>query len=88
MAMTGTLNIFLDSDLMHTWRKALLLVAKTQGHGIMHTCNIRQWTLYFLCDGQLPHHRLTQARWSVLQDEDIAQDLQLQITQRAKKSIY
>ena len=84
MAMTGTLNIFLDSDLVHTWRKASLLVAKTQGHGIMHARNIRQWILSFLRDGQLPHHRLTQARWSVLQDEDIAQDLQLQLTQRAK----
>jgi hypothetical protein len=78
------LNLFLDPDLGHTWRKASLLVAKTQGHGVMHARNIRRWILSFLRDGQLPHHRLHQTRWSVLNDEDIAQDLQLQLTERAK----
>ena len=60
LAMIGVLNLFLDSDLGHTWRQASLLVSKTQGHGVMHACNIRRWILLFLCDGQLLHHRLYQ----------------------------
>jgi hypothetical protein len=82
--MAGTLNIYLDPDLGHTWRNASLLVAKTQGHGEMHACNIQRWILSFLRDDKLPHHKLKQPRWSVLYDEDVSQDLQLQLTQRAK----
>jgi hypothetical protein len=41
IAMAGTLNIYLDPDLGHTWRNASLLVAKTQGHEEMHVRNIR-----------------------------------------------
>ena len=40
LAMIGVLNLFLDSDLGHTWHQASLLVSKTQGHGVMHACNI------------------------------------------------
>ena len=83
LAMIGVLNLFLDSDLGHTWRQASLLVSKTQGHGVMHARNIRRWILSFLRDGQLPHHRLYQMRWSILNDEDIAQEIQLQLTQRS-----
>jgi hypothetical protein len=82
--MAGTLNIYLDPNLGHTWRNASLLVAKTQGHGAMHARNIRGWILSFLRDDKLPHHKLKQPRWSVLHDEDVSQDLQLQLTQRAK----
>jgi hypothetical protein len=60
VAMIGALNLFLDSDLRHTWRQASLLVSKTQGHGVMHACNIQRWILSFLRDEQLPHHRLHQ----------------------------
>ena len=84
ITMAGTLNIYLDPDLGHTWRNASLLVAKTQGHGEMHARNIRRWILSFLHDNKLPHHKLKQPRWSVLHDEDVSQDLQLQLTQRTK----
>ena len=60
VAMIGVLNLFLDSDLGHTWCQASLLVSKTQGHGVIHACNIQRWILSFLRDEQLPHHRLHQ----------------------------
>ncbi len=39
-AMTVLLNLFLDKDMSITWRKASVIIAKTQGHGKTHV-----WTL-------------------------------------------
>ena len=39
LAMGAVLNVFLDKDLQFTWKTALVIVAKSQGHGT--TCVLR-----------------------------------------------
>ena len=55
-AMIGILNIFLDTELPYTWRKASMIVAKAQGHGETRACSIRRWVLDFVREGTLPLH--------------------------------
>ena len=38
----------------------------------------------YLRDNELPLHRLGQARWTPLEDEDIVQDIKLKLAERAK----
>jgi uncharacterized membrane protein len=33
-AMLGAINLFLDTDLPYTWRKASMIIAKAQGAGL------------------------------------------------------
>jgi hypothetical protein len=83
--MLGLLNLYLDEGLNLSWRKASVVVSKTQGHGDAHARRVREWTLHFLQTEALPLHRLGQARWTVLHDEDIASEIKLQIVEKAKK---
>jgi len=32
--MLGVINLFLDTDLPYTWRKASMIIAKAQGAGL------------------------------------------------------
>jgi hypothetical protein len=41
-AMMRLLNLFLDSGLGYTWIKALLVVAKSEGHGTTHMWSIQK----------------------------------------------
>ena len=47
-SMIGVLNLFLDADLPYTWREALIVVAKAQGHGPTHARSIWSWVLDFV----------------------------------------
>ncbi|KAI0309113.1 hypothetical protein OF83DRAFT_1180000 [Amylostereum chailletii] len=82
--MAGVSNLFLDSKINFTWRNASIVVAKAQGHGVKHARNLRQWILNFIRYDQLPLHQYGQTRWTVLEDEDISQDIQLQLMEKAK----
>ena len=79
------LNLYLDKSLNMSWRKTSVLVSKAQGHGETHARRIREWTLKFLQSGALPLHRLGQARWTVLRDEDIASEIKLHLIEKSKK---
>jgi len=82
--MVGALNLYLDPEMSYTWRQASLVVAKSQGHGVHHARNIRTWIHQFLSLGTLPLHRYGRFRSSMLDDEDLAQEIQLHLLKIAK----
>ncbi len=82
--MLGVLILYLDPILQYTWREASLVVAKIHGGGEKRACNLRQWILDFVQVGELPSHGYGQAHWTVLEDEDVKQTIQLHLLERAK----
>lgn len=84
LAMVGVLNLFLDEGLGYTWRRASLIVAKSQSHGVARARSIRHWLLNFLQTAELPHPKYRWTRSSVLEDEDISQEIQLELGERMK----
>jgi hypothetical protein len=80
MAMVGLLNIFLNDQLRYTWRQSSMIVAASGGHGTTRARSIREWALKYIRSGQLPYHGYSRKRWTVLQDEDVAQEIQLELT--------
>jgi hypothetical protein len=83
--MLGLLHLYLDGGLSLSWRKTSVVVSKAQGCGHTHARRIREWVGEFLQSGVLPHHRLRQARWTVLNDEDIASEIKMRMVEKAKK---
>ena len=84
VSMLGALNLFLNPKLKYTWKNASLVTSTAQGHGISHARRIREWVLTYLRLGELPLHRLGQAKWMPLEDEDIAREIKLQLTENVK----
>lgn len=84
-AMAGTLNLYLDPMLSFSWRECSLLAAKAAGHGVYHARNIRTWIQQYLTTQKLPLHRYGTFHSSILEDEDLAQDIQLHLIEIAKK---
>jgi hypothetical protein len=82
--MLGFLNLYLDPSLQYTWRKASAMVAKVQGRGEKRTQKLREWTLTFARSANLPELHYSQARWNVLDDEDISQTLQSMLLSHIK----
>ena len=86
--MVGTLNLYLDPELLYSWWEALLIAAKSQGIGIKNESkrarNIRTWIHQYLAYNKLPLHRHGQHQSSILDDEDFAQDIQLHLIEMAK----
>jgi len=83
-AMIGILNIFLDPELPYTWRKASMIVAKAQGHGETRARSIRRWVLDFVREGTLPLHGYCYSRQTILEDEDILQEIKEELSKTAK----
>jgi len=84
LAMTGLLNVFLKENTTHTWTEASVLVAHSQGHGIARARAIRKWVLDFALTQQLPVPQYHWTQSSVLDDEDISQAIQLELSERVK----
>jgi hypothetical protein len=84
MAMVGLLNIFLNDQLRYTWRQSSVIVAASGGHGTAHAQSIQEWVLQYIQSRELPYHRYSRKRWTVLQDEDVAQEIQLELTEVTK----
>ena len=82
--MLGVINLFLDIDVPHTWRKASIIVAKAQGAGPNQACNIQRWIIKFVNEGNLPLHSYCYKRPTVLEDEDVAWEIQERLTEKAK----
>ena len=82
--MFGVLNLYLDPDLQYTWRKASVMVSKIEGKGVNHARMLRQWILKFIQSEELPQPHYSHSRWTVLDDEDISEFLQLQIMAQTK----
>ena len=82
--MVGTLNLYLDSELSYTWHEALLIVSRSQGHGIYHARNLQIWIHQFLSQGKFPFHHYGQFQTSILEDEDFSQAIHLHLQGIAK----
>ena len=83
-ATAGVLNIFLNPELPYTWRGASMIVAKAQGHESSHVHSIWAWVLDFVHEGTLPLHSFCYTHQTVLEDDDIVQETQWELTKRAK----
>ena len=83
-AMVGTLNLYLDPEMSYTWRQASVVVAKLQGKGVRHAQTIRQWIHQFINHGKLPVHHYKGSHSTILEDEDIALEIQLKLAEHAK----
>lgn len=79
LAMFGTLTLYLDTSAAYTWRKASLVVAKSQGHGPHLARRIRDWLHTYLSKKQLPLHKIGRHMSSLLDDEDIASKIKLHL---------
>jgi hypothetical protein len=84
VSMASTLSLFLDPELKYTWREASLISSKAQGQGVNHAWCIHEWILRYLQHGELPFHWLGQARWTALEDEDVAREIKLKLTEQTK----
>jgi hypothetical protein len=84
-AMAGLLNIYTDNDMGYSWRKASEMVSRMQGRGANHARHIRQWTMGFLKERDLPFHRLNQKRGTIIDDEDIAEEIKTQMKEKASR---
>jgi hypothetical protein len=85
MAMVGLLNVYLNTDQKFSWIDASVLISKSQGRGLTHARNLRQWSLAYLRSRQLPLHQYGQAHWTILTNKDIAEILQSKVMEIAKK---
>lgn len=83
-SIIGVLNLFLDADLPYTWREALIVIAKVQGHGPTHACSIQFWVLNFVQEGKLPLHSYSYTQNTVLEDEGIVQEVQRVLSEKLK----
>jgi hypothetical protein len=82
--MVGTLNLYLNPELSYSWQEASLLVSKAAGCSMNHACNLCHWILKFLNLGKFPLHCYGTFNSSILQDEDIAQAIQLHLLEIGK----
>jgi hypothetical protein len=83
-AMIGVLNLFLDPGLSYTWREASMIVAKAQGHGTTRARSVRAWVLDFIREGKLPLHSYGYTRQTVLEDDDVLQEINAELAKKAK----
>jgi hypothetical protein len=86
MAMIGVLNIYIDKNLAYSWEMASEIVAKIQGHGMNHAKCIVEWVMGFLRWRDLPLHGLNQKWGIILNDDDIAEAIKMEMTEKARKS--
>ncbi|SRR6266852_4140826 len=82
--MIEILNLFLNPGLSYTWRKALMIIAKVQGHELHHMHSICMWVLDFVREGRLPLHSYGYIRETVLKEEDVLQEIQGALSKKAK----
>ncbi|GJJ11346.1 hypothetical protein Clacol_005578 [Clathrus columnatus] len=78
-AMIATLNFYLAPDLTFTWREASLLAAKALGKGEKFARNLHQWIHLYLRTGRLLLHRYGKFHSSILEDEDLQEEIQLRL---------
>ena len=82
--MVGILNLFLDPVLQYSWRVVSIIVTKAQGHGSTHTGSIWTWVLDFVQDQKLPFHSYGYTQQTVLEGEEVVQEIQEQLSEKSK----
>ena len=84
-SMIALINLFLDPELDYGWMKCSKLVAKAVGKGsINHARNLRRWVVAYIQHGSLPLNRYGRLNTSILDDEDLAQQIHLHLIGIAK----
>ena len=78
------LNLYLDPKLKSSWTDTSVIIAKIEGHGVNHACNLQEWILSFIQSGELPVCHLGQSRWNILDDKDLSQSLQTLLLSHTK----
>jgi hypothetical protein len=81
-AMIGLLNIYTNDDLKYSWRKSSEIVAKAQGRGTNHVQCICKWAMGFLRWRDLPLHHLNWKQLTVLNDEDLAEEIKARMVEK------
>ena len=84
VAMVTVLNLYLEESLGYSWRRASEIAAKSERRGTNRARSVRGWVLKFVRTGELPAHKLGGARWTVLDDDDVAHEMKLALSERAK----
>ena len=84
-AMVGLLNIYTDQNLQYSWIRTSQVVAKMQGRGTDHARHIRDWTMAYLRRRDLPLHQLKWKRPTIVDDEDLAEEIRTQMKEKAGK---
>jgi hypothetical protein len=85
VAVIGLLNIYTDEDLEYSWTKASEVVAKTQRAGVNHAQCIWKWAIGFLKRGDLPLYQLNWKWATIIDDEDIAEELKMCMMEKGKE---
>jgi hypothetical protein len=81
-AVIGLLNLFADETLNLPWKKASLIVAKSQRRGMNRARRIREWAVAYLRWRDLPLHQMDRKRGTILDDEDIAEEIKAQMRKK------
>jgi hypothetical protein len=63
-----------------------MIVAKAQGHGTMHMHSIWTWMLDFVWEGRLSFHSYGYIHQMVLEDKDVLQQIQEDLSEKLKAS--
>ena len=84
MAMLGLFNIFLNDQLACTWKQASMIIAASEGWGISCTRKLQACVLTYLRTRQLLCYAYSGSRSSTLDDEDVAQLIQLEVLDMTK----
>ena len=84
MTMVRLLNLFLDCSLGYSWRGASEIVAKSEKCRKSCVWSVQAWVVNFVCTRELPAHKLGRVRHTVLDDEDVAHELKLGLSKKAK----
>jgi hypothetical protein len=85
-SMIALINSFLDPELEYGWIECLQLSAKAAGKGsVSHAQNLRKWVVAYMQHGTLPLNHYGRFNTSILDDEDLAQQIHLHLTGIAKE---
>src|SRR5882757_8167987 len=84
-SMIALINLYIDPELDFGWMKCSELAAKAMGKGtVNHARNLRRWVLDYMRFGTLPLNRYGRMNTSILEDEDLAQQIHLHLQGVAK----
>lgn len=61
-----------------------MVIAKAQGNGSTRVCSIWTWVLDFVWEGTLPLHSYGYTRKTVLEDEEVLQEIQKVLSEKSK----
>ncbi len=82
--MIGVLNVYTDENMGYSWKRASEVVAKMQGSGTNRARRICEWAMGFLRWGDLPLHQLKRKRGTIIDDEDVTEEIKTRMTEKTR----